>query len=90
MSGRPAESINPDNAVEIMSNRLAFGQGTQNALPMLIAAELDLAIASLSRSQRKTRSWPSRPGSPPARPARRADRRKGSTRRADPPRRTDS
>ena len=33
--------ILPDGTIEIASNRLEFGQGTQTALPMLIAEELD-------------------------------------------------
>ena len=39
--------IHPDNTVEIMSNRLEFGQGTQTALPMLIAEELDVDWANV-------------------------------------------
>jgi len=34
--------INPDNTVEIMVNRLDFGQGALTALPMLLAEELDI------------------------------------------------
>lgn len=34
--------INPDNTVEIVVNRLDFGQGALTALPMLLAEELDL------------------------------------------------
>ncbi len=38
-------TIRPDNSVEIFSNRLEFGQGTQTALPMLIAEELDVSMS---------------------------------------------
>jgi len=41
----PFIKINPDNTVEIFSNRLEFGQGTQTSLPMLIAEEMDVPIA---------------------------------------------
>ncbi len=44
---RPADptafvKINPDNSVEIIVNRLDFGQGALTALPMLLAEELDV------------------------------------------------
>lgn len=42
---QPFVLIHPDNTVEIFSNRLEFGQGTQTSLPMLLAEELDVPMS---------------------------------------------
>lgn len=43
----PFLTIRPDNTVEILANRLDFGQGAATALPMLVAEELDLDWAQV-------------------------------------------
>jgi isoquinoline 1-oxidoreductase beta subunit len=52
---RPADpsafvKINPDNTVEIIVNRLDFGQGALTALPMLLAEELDVEWSQVKAS----------------------------------------
>ncbi len=42
--------IHPDNTVEILVNRLDFGQGALTALPMLLAEELDVDWAQVRAS----------------------------------------
>ncbi len=39
---QPFLTIHPDNTIEVMVNRLDFGQGALTALPMLLAEELDV------------------------------------------------
>ncbi|MDO9314689.1 MAG: molybdopterin-dependent oxidoreductase [Burkholderiaceae bacterium] len=46
----PFIKLHPDNTVEVMVNRLDFGQGALTALPMLLAEELDVDFKKVRAS----------------------------------------